>query len=376
MVMVRNRAVAWAGVVASALVSANVSAQDYLVAGFSSNAVHAYDWRTGDAMGELQGGVGLTGPLCVRFGPDGYLYVASEGTDSVKRYDATTGAYVDDFVAAGSGGLDGPTSLAWDANGDLYVASFNTDAVLKFDGRTGDSMGTFVAAGDSGLNGPDNGTTFGPDGVLYVPSYYSNRVLKFDGQTGDSLGVFAVIGHPRVLVFDSGYVYITSETSNSVKKYRLRTGAYLGDFVAPRSGGLGTPVGLSFGHDGNLYVTSVPGDNVLRFDGRSGDFIDEFVATGSGGMDAPAFILARGGDGVDCDRVDKLKVRCASGALRATVRTSFAADATLTLVDGETSIDVTVSDSGKAKCRFSATAGEHEVTVAQCPRHRETVVCE
>jgi len=37
------------------------------------------------------------------FGPDGNFYIAS--FDTVKRFDGATGAFIDDFVAAGSGGL-------------------------------------------------------------------------------------------------------------------------------------------------------------------------------------------------------------------------------------------------------------------------------
>ena len=40
--------------------------------------------------------------------PTATLYVSSSGTDSVLRYDGTTGDFIDDFVESGSGGLNGP----------------------------------------------------------------------------------------------------------------------------------------------------------------------------------------------------------------------------------------------------------------------------
>ncbi|MCC7293653.1 MAG: hypothetical protein IT449_16470 [Phycisphaerales bacterium] len=356
--------------------SAPSGAQEYLVAGFFSDAVHRYDWESGLSTGALETGVGLDGALCVRYGPDGKLYVASEGSNSVQRYDALTGDFIDEFVAPGSGGLDGPTSLAWGADGHLYVASFNSDAVLKFDGTTGDPLGVFVDPGDGGLNGPDNGTTFGPDGVLYVPSYWNNRVLMYDGLTGDFLGTFvASIGRPRVLVFDAGYVYITSETADAVKRYRLRTGEFVDDFVAGGSGGLDTPVGMTFGHDGHLYVTSVPGDSVLRYDGMTGDFIDTFIPSGQGGLDGPTFILARGGNGVDCDRIAGLKLKCRDGVLRATVRTTLREGTTLVLKDGDEACDVTVNGRGKAKGRLPGGTGAHVVHVSECPARRAMIEC-
>jgi len=45
------------------------------------------------------------------FGPDGNLYVSSEVTDEVLRYNGETGNFIDAFVTAGSGGLAGPFFL-------------------------------------------------------------------------------------------------------------------------------------------------------------------------------------------------------------------------------------------------------------------------
>ena len=42
----------------------------------------------------------------------GYMYVASEYTNGVLQYDATTGAYAGVFFAAGSAGINGPNGIA------------------------------------------------------------------------------------------------------------------------------------------------------------------------------------------------------------------------------------------------------------------------
>lgn len=265
-------------------------AGDILVSNFWTSAVDGYQTRTGDAGRSLTGGP-LVNPLCTRSGPDGLLYVASEGNDSILRYDARTLEYVDTFVASGSGGLDGPTGVTWGKDGHLYVPSFNTDSVLKYDGSTGAFLSVFIAPGLGGLNGPDNGTTFGPDGNLYVPAYYSNRIIRYDGVNGALLGNFvATIARPRVLVFHDTSLYVTTESNHSVKRYDAITGAFIADFIPRASGGLNTPVGLAFASDGKVYVGSSGTNQILRYDGVSGAFHDVFAGAPVEPIDGPVFI--------------------------------------------------------------------------------------
>ncbi len=273
---------------ATQLTAPRMLAKEILVSSFTSDSVGRFD-TTGNWIADLPGsgvGGGLDGVLATRVGPDGLLYVASEGSNEILRYNTKTWQLVDTFITAGRGGLNGPTGMTWDVTGDLYVSSFNNDSVLRFDGQTGDYLNTPVAGGL--LNGPDNGTVFGPDGLLYIPSYFNNRILRFDPSTGVTETFIASIGRPRVLVFHTdGLLYITSETADAVRQYAA-DGTFLGPFIRPGQATLDTPVGLAY-DDGFWYVTSATGDNVLRFD-ASGDLFDEFIPPGGGGIDAPLFV--------------------------------------------------------------------------------------
>ncbi len=287
-----RRPLGWCVVALCAVVTGGSAAagQELLVAGFGSDTVARFDLASRAFIGNLDISAGLDGPLCARVGPDGLLYVASEGTDSIIRYNPATGAKVDTFVTAGTSGLDGPTGMTWDHDGNLIVPSFNTDSILKFSGATGAFMQTLVAAGTGGLNGPDNGSIIGPDGNLYVPSYYTNRILRYDA-AGNFLGAFGpTIGRPRVLEFRGTSLFVTSESTDSVKEYNASTGAFIKNFVAPGSGGLDLPIGMVFAPDGFLYVASGTNGKVLRYNGLTGAFFDTYLEAGAGGVSFPAFL--------------------------------------------------------------------------------------
>jgi len=90
----------------------------------------------------------VSSPRQIAFGPDGNLYVGSQDTASVKRYSGSTGEYLDDFVASGSGGLSFGFGVAFGPDGNLYVGwALTRDGtqedepdkayVLRYNGATG-----------------------------------------------------------------------------------------------------------------------------------------------------------------------------------------------------------------------------------------------
>ena len=115
-------------------------------------------------------------------GPDGNLYVGSNNTNSILRYDGMTGDFIDTFATGGgASGLSEPMSVVFGPDGNLYVAGFSSHNVVRYNGTTGAFMDVFVAAGSGGLNSPED-MTFGPDGNLYVTSPTGIQELeRFDG---------------------------------------------------------------------------------------------------------------------------------------------------------------------------------------------------
>jgi streptogramin lyase len=177
----------------------------YVASSASPGAVSRFNGLTGTLVGVPFGSGQLSNPEALTFGPDGNLYVAGGDTNSVLRYNPTTGAFINAFVSAGSGGLSSARGLVFGPDGNLYVTSFGTGQVLRYNGTTGALLGTFVTAGSGGLSLP-RGLIFGPDGNLYVGSFGSGDVLRYNGSTG----------------------------------------AFIDDFVPSTSGGLGGPTFLAF----------------------------------------------------------------------------------------------------------------------------------
>jgi len=69
----------------------------------STSGIFRHDAITGASVDQFSPPPPNLGDNDIAFGPDGNLYAS--GGDRVRRFDAVTGAFIDDFVAAGSGGL-------------------------------------------------------------------------------------------------------------------------------------------------------------------------------------------------------------------------------------------------------------------------------
>lgn len=263
---------------------------DVWVTSFLTDSVLRYD----DAGAFVEafvapGSGGLDDPRGLVFSPfDGALLVASSATDSVLRYDGATGAFLGEFVASGSGGLNNPFDIAIGPDQHLYVASTSTSQVLRYDGQTGAFIDVFAADGTPELNTP-RGMAFG-NGNLWV-SGEGDRVWRFDDTTGVHLGSF-IADNPRGLTIGPSLdLYVSTNVSNQVNCHDGTDGTFLQILVEHNGGGLASPMGLAFhGPDQDLFVCSRTTDSILRYDGESGTFLGEFVASGAGGLNDPYFM--------------------------------------------------------------------------------------
>ena len=206
-------------------------------------------------------------PIDARVITGPYLLVGNTGADNVLRFDQDTGAFIDEFIPAGTGGLDNPDLIV--ARGEyIYISSGATpesSGIYRFERDSGAFVDVFASGG--GLHRP-YGFAFGPDDRLYVSSFLTDEILRYDADTGAFADVFAT-----------------------------GTGA---------AGGLNGPNGMVFGEDGMLYVSTqgsvaeggmptFPGlpSEVLRFDTSDGSS-EVFIAQPTPLEDSAGFVSLLG----------------------------------------------------------------------------------
>jgi sugar lactone lactonase YvrE len=160
----------------------------------SNDIIKRFNGTTGEFIDDFVpfGTTNLADPQDLVFHDDNKLYISNSWSASITRENAQTGAYIDtlyqgvlyDFI---------PQGMAFGADGNLYVADSGANAVLRFDVVNGGLIDAFVAPGAGGLNQPED-VLFGIDGNLLVTSYWGSSVLRYDGVTGEPLGTFAIGG--------------------------------------------------------------------------------------------------------------------------------------------------------------------------------------
>ncbi len=157
----------------------------YVCSGFTDQVLR-FDAETGASGGVFASGGGLDFPAGLTW-HDGLLYVSGfSGGGGVFRYDAVTGDFVDVFTPDPVG----PLYLRFGDDGNLYVSDYSQDSIRLYEGGTGDLLDVWT---NVFLSGPV-GQLIGPDGSLIVASWNNHRVLKLNPRTGVLLEVFIAGG--------------------------------------------------------------------------------------------------------------------------------------------------------------------------------------
>lgn len=152
------------------------------------------------------------------------MLVADSGTNSIHRFDASSGAYLGSF---GAGRFSALTSIAVNAStGMCYVSDFNRGTISEFDYSNGLLMNEFLVYGTSGA--PRNVAVL-PTGDLLVAgqsglvrlSTYGSLVRTY------ATGAYAGCGYSP-----DGYAYGV-DASSTLRRYNASSGALSGVTTLP-----------------------------------------------------------------------------------------------------------------------------------------------
>ncbi|TDF34621.1 hypothetical protein EYS14_22960 [Alteromonadaceae bacterium M269] len=264
------------------------------------------------------------------------VWVASAGTDSILRFNAQTGNFIEPLLEVGTGGLSFRSDMVLSNSQQLFFIAFSD--VIQFDRQT-ESMNVAIDRSQLNTNFPIHLATQG-DSTLFVSNGLNPSIIQlFNFSTAGNqltstfvadnefLRDYVILPNNQLLAvardinafisfnlttfaetliqtqglssaehmtLDSGgNLLVTNAGSRNITRYNTN-GAFLGEFISAGSGGLGVPGCITLGPDGNIYVCSSDTDQVLRFDGNTGAFIDVFVEAEAGGLMQPVSLVFAG----------------------------------------------------------------------------------
>ena len=266
-------AVAFIGLIWLALPASGLAFQnDLLVTSPNSDTIERFDAFTGENLGSFvtAGSGGLDNPGGVAIGPDGNVYVTSRSQE-VLRYDGETGDFIDVF----STGLNSPNNIRF--HGDfMYVGQFaggSNGVIKRFNAITGAFVDDFISSGFV------DGFEFGTDSI-YV-SDFTAGVNRYDLTTGNFIEELIARGDgglsapTAILQLDNDDLLVSSYNNATVKRYSS-DGTFLGNAIT----GLPNPEGLAFGPNGNLFAGSYTQGIIYQYDGDDFSFVGEFANSG------------------------------------------------------------------------------------------------
>ncbi len=238
----------------------------------------------------------------LRFGPDGWLFVASLAKQSVFRVDIATGVVeiavppplgeADDVAFAPDGGLywtapdsgsirakgadgqvrtvardlPGINGIAFRRDGRLYASTvFDGDALYEID-PAGERAPRLILEGIGGLNGCD----FGPDDRLYGPLWFGGQVARIDVDRPALTVIADGFMRPSAVKIDiDENLWVVDAGLGRLSNLERLTGRTIGTIVLDPS-----VDGVAVHPNGRLYVTNMADNSIQEVDPRTGSARD------------------------------------------------------------------------------------------------------
>lgn len=185
---------------------------DLYVTSDASDVVRMYDPTSGAFLGNFTSSVNGAGQLAIHFGTTNNRVLVGHFGGGVDEFDATTGGFIKTYNPGGGcqwAGLYGPT-------GDVLIGSWVTNDVRKYDASTGAFLGVLCA-----VPMPAD-MRIGPNGNLFVCSYSDSMVVEVDATGGSFVNSFGLPFGARTndIEFNpNGQILVTAMGTNVTHVY-------------------------------------------------------------------------------------------------------------------------------------------------------------
>ena len=201
----------------------------------------------------------IAAPLGMDEAPDGSLWFANYGNDSIGRIDPVT-EVVTNFVDVG---IDGPRSVSVAPNGVVWFTSSDNGRLGRIDGGV---VSTFPAMTEV------DDVEVAADGDIWVNAFTSTGqdIARFDPSTGTLAQGYTVPGFVgRMTPHPTDGMWFTS-INNSFTDARIRHVTEAGALTGFTTGAVNDPTDLTMGPDGRLWFTSEDNGLVSRMNPTTG----------------------------------------------------------------------------------------------------------
>ncbi|KAI9766763.1 MAG: hypothetical protein M1839_004767 [Geoglossum umbratile] len=218
-----------------------------LVASASDDeTVRVWDAATGAAVQTLKGHTGYV--KAVVFSPDGKLVASASNDKTVRVWDAATGAAVQTL----KGHTDDVNAVVFSPDGKLVASASDDETVWVWDAATGAAVQTL-----EGHTGYVNAVVFSPDGKLVASASDDKTVQVWDAATGAAVQTLeGHTGYVNAVVFSPDSKLVASASGDkTVRVWDAVTGAA----VYIRNCSTST---LAFSKDG-LYLCTDQGSHIV-----------------------------------------------------------------------------------------------------------------
>ncbi|QRV94610.1 hypothetical protein RhiJN_22628 [Ceratobasidium sp. AG-Ba] len=241
-----------------------------IVSGSFDNTVRVWDAETGAQIGDPLAGHSHS-VTSVAYSPDGRRIVSGSGDKTVRVWDAEKGAQIGDPLAGHSHWV---TSVAYSPDGRRIVSGSVDKTVRVWDAETGAQIGDPLAGHSHSVRS----VAYSPDGRRIVSGSVDKTVRVWDAETGAQIGdPLAGHSHPVTSVAYSpdGRRIVSGSYDNTVRVWDAETGAQIGD---PLAGHSDLVTSVAYSPDGRRIVSGSYDNTVRVWDAETGAQIGDPLA--------------------------------------------------------------------------------------------------